>query len=229
MQASIATLQAEGCELAVALAVLREALDNAAIKVLQPDSAATTDALTSAATVRGYDGPAHAHRRYAETAARERELVGRTDYGQPTRGSWIKNDGTVERFDSGTGSQWYGLAREALTALGRANGDLAARIKRLATHSEVQLVARLAADVTAQTEDAARRGDSNWRPGAVKASIQISRRPCGTEPGISPIQQRLTCDKQLGNIIRKWLPPGSSIVVVDPDGEEWTYPKGAKG
>jgi hypothetical protein len=108
---------------------LREALGNAAIKVLQPGTAAIVDALPPVAAS-GYDEPAHAHRRYVETAARERELVGRTDYGQPTRGSWIKKDGTVERFDSGTGTQWYGLARDALTDLGRANGDPAARIKR---------------------------------------------------------------------------------------------------
>lgn len=33
------------------------------------------------------------------------------------------------------------------------------------------------------------------------------------------------CDKQLGTVIRKLWPPGSTLTVVDPTGREWTYPK----
>lgn len=127
-------------------------------------------------------------------------------------------------MDSGDRTPWFAQTRSALIELGRTSGDPAAKIQRLATHAEVQLVVRLAADLAAESQGK----DQGRQQAPVHASIRISRQPCGTEPGISPMQQRLTCDKQLGNLIRRWLPPGSSIVVIDPDEQEWTYPKGAK-
>jgi hypothetical protein len=172
-------------------------------------------------------GAEPAHRSYPGVATRERERLGRTQEGRRTSGSWIKDDGTVESVESGPDTPWFEMTRAELIRQGRASGDPAARLQRLATHVEVQLVVRCGAELTAAAAAAAERGETGWQPQPVGLSLRLSRQPCGTEPGIPAVAQRFSCDKQLGTIVRRTLPPGSSLTVVDPDGREWTYPRGA--
>jgi hypothetical protein len=58
--------------------------------------------------------------------------------------------------------------------------------------------------------------------GRQHATIVLSRPPCGAGelPG-----RPYTCDKKLGEIIRRLLPAGSTLTVIDADEKVWIYPK----
>jgi hypothetical protein len=128
---------------------------------------------------------------------RELRRIGRTGYGAETRGTWINDDGSVESITSGRATPWYRRTRAVLTGLGR-------RHTALDTHCEAQAVVRM------------------QQEGRRHATIVLSRRPCGTDD-VPP--RPYTCDSRLGEIIRRLLPPGSTLTVVDPDEGIWTYPK----
>lgn len=143
------------------------------------------------------EGGQPAHRRHADVVGRELRRIGRTGYGAETTGAWINDDGTVEQISSGRDTPWYRRTRAVLAGLGRKN-------TALDTHCEAQAVVRM------------------HQEGKRHGTIVLSRPPCGV--GETP-GRPYTCDKRLGEIIRRLLPAGSTLTIVDPDHEVWIYPK----
>jgi hypothetical protein len=137
------------------------------------------------------------HGHHAAVIRRELRRIGRTGYGVETRGAWINDDGTAEPVTSGTATPWYRRTRAVLAGLGRRN-------TALDTHCEAQAVVRM------------------QQEGRRHGTLVLSRPPCGV--GDVPARP-YTCDTRLGVIIRRLLPSGSTLTVVDPDGKTWTYPK----
>lgn len=137
------------------------------------------------------------HERHADVVRRELRRIGRTGYGVETKGAWINDDGTAEAVTSGTATPWYRRTRAVLAGLGRRN-------TALDTHCEAQAVVRM------------------QQEGRTRGILVLSRSPCGV--GDMPARP-YTCDTRLGGIIRRLLPSGSTLTVVDPDGKIWTYPK----
>lgn len=137
-------------------------------------------------------------------AARQR--IGRGERGEPTRGSWIREDGTATDVGSGRNTAWYEETRRTLIAIGQAAGDRLGRLGTLATHVEMQFVTRMKAE------------------GLSHATLVLDREPCGV---FDRPPQPFQCHAQLDGVIRTLLPGGATLTVIDPDGRVWSYPKKA--
>jgi SCP1.201-like deaminase len=139
-----------------------------------------------------------AHVRHANVVRDVRARLGRGVRGSETRGAWLHADGSTEDVRSGLDTLWYRRAKAIFSGFGNL------RYTRLARHCEGQAVVRMQKEQLRE------------------ATIILDRAPCGTPPDPA---DAWTCDQKLDDIMRRLLPAGSVLTVIDPDGKLWMYPK----
>jgi SCP1.201-like deaminase len=129
--------------------------------------------------------------RHAAKISEAQARLGRGVRGSETRGAWPNPDGSIEDIRSGIDTPWYRRAKAIFGGFGNL------RYTRLARHCEGQAVVRIQKEQLRE------------------ATIILDRAPCGTPP--DPADE-WTCDQKLDDIMRRVLPVGSTLTVIDPDG-----------